>query len=703
MDAYTSTTCIFVQIRGVQSLYVELNCDGPVGPSAFCLGSKFPSAGTCCFLRDSIQMEVKQTMMKPPKETEKEPHHHRATFVTGIMIFVMVLLAAQMGNLTLLQQHQYKSAAEEQRTRTLPIYAPRGIIYDRNMEPLVINRAASSVFVRYPYYNEPDVLERLSTILGVPLSEIQKRVAQKKARQAYYEPVLIKEDLNPQQYATILERKLELPGVEIQAQPVRVYPYKDMAAHVLGYVGQINDRELQEKKSAGYIGGELIGQTGLESFYEDVLRGRPGIRQVEINNYFQPLAEVQSQAPEPGNSLVLTIDANLQRVAEKALDWDMWRIRNTIIGDGPWVNAKAGAVVVLDVKTGAVLAMASRPAFDPNLFAMGISESDYKKLQDPVLTPEINRAIHKAYQPGSTWKMMTSAAALSAGVIGPYDKIYCTGQYDKAGNPKDWTPYGHGHVDTIGALKNSCDIYYYEMGYRMGVDKLVEMAKQFGFGAKTGIDLGAENPGLLPDAENRTAIWEKELGDPWGIGHTVSAAIGQIVQTTPLQLARYTAALGNEGRVMKPYLVQRIVDPKGNVAKEFGSQQVGQVKLTPEHLRVILEGMAAVNSPTGTSDYAIYPLPGMRTGGKTGSAENPPRDDYGFYVSLAPLNDPQIATAVVIEQASHGSNTSAVARAIEAAYFKIKLAQNDPANIPAEYPNDSNGLRRKYRVVGTGE
>lgn len=642
--------------------------------------------------------------MDRPSEKETQHTHRRVTLLIAFVCVVLAMLVGQLGKMTLVQQDHYQSAAEEQRTRHLPIFSPRGIIFDRNMEPLAFNRSSSSVFIRYPYYKQLEILRRSSAIVGVPVAEIQERIDQKEALQAYYEPVLIKHDISPKQQAMLAERKQELPGVEVQVQPVRVYPNKDMAAHILGYVGRISDAELSQKKELGYIGGELVGQTGLEAYYESVLRGYPGVRQVEVNNYFKPLGEIESRAPKPGDNLVLTIDAKLQRVAEQALEWDMWRIRNTIIGDGPWPNAKAGAVVVMEVKTGAVLALASRPAFDPNLFATGISEADYKRLQDPVLTPEINRAIHKGYQPGSTWKMVTSAAALTAGVIGPYDTVYCSGQYDKAGNPRDWIPWGHGHVNTVSALGGSCDIYYYEMGYRMGIDRLVEMAKQFGFGSRTGIDLGAESPGLLPDADIRTRVWEQQLRDSWGVGHTVSASIGQIVQATPLQLARYAAALGNHGRVMKPYLVKRIVDAGGNTIREFVPQENGKVQVAPDHLKTILEGMAAVNSPVGgTSDYAIYPLPGIKAGGKTGSAENPPRDDYALFVSLVPLDDPQIATAVVVEQGAHGSNTSAVARAIEAAFLQVTLPNSDPAKVPAEFPTDLEGLRQKYRVVGTGE
>lgn len=635
-------------------------------------------------------------------KNSQEPLQRRAAMMTGLVLVIFTVLTAQLGRMTLFEQGKYLTAAEGQRMRSLPVFAPRGIIYDRNMQPLVTNRAANSVFISYPFYNRPEVLLRLSEILNVPLAKIQQQVAEKKELREFFQPIRVKDDITPEQYAVIIERKSELPGVEIQPQPVRVYPHEDTAAHVLGYVGEINREELEQNPD--YIPGDLIGQTGLEAFYERELRGKHGVRQVEIDMDNRPLGEVRSAEPQSGNSLVLTIDADLQRVAERALDWTMWRIRNLVHLDGPWPNAKAGAVVVMEVKTGAILAMASRPAFDPNLFATGISEEDYKKLQDPILTPEINRALHKAYQPGSTWKMMTSAAALDAGVIGPYDTVYCSGVYDKAGNPKDWTPYGHGHVHTVGALQGSCDIYYYEMGYRMGIDKLVDKAKEFGFGSRTRVDLGAENPGLLPDKETRTEIWERQLRDPWGVGHTVSASIGQIVQVTPLQLVRYAATLGNQGKVMKPYLVQKVIDAQGNTVKEFQPEQVGHVKIEPEHLKAILDGMAAVDTPPGgTSDYAVWPLPGIKTGGKTGTAENPPRDDYGLFVSLAPLNDPEIAIAVVIEQAAHGSSTSPVARTIQSAYFKVPLPAKDPARVPDEFPSNMAAVRRKFPVVGTGE
>ncbi|HLN61284.1 MAG TPA: penicillin-binding protein 2 [Symbiobacteriaceae bacterium] len=637
------------------------------------------------------------------KQTGAVKPHKRAAVLTGMVLVIVAGLAARLASMTLVEQQTFLKEAEEQRTRSLPTYAPRGLIYDRNMESLVTNRPSHSVSIGYPSYKQAEVLQRLSTILAMPLPEIEQLVAQKVARQRYFEPVHLKDDITQEQYAILLERKNELPGVEVQTQPVREYPNKDMAGHILGYVNQVSQDELTQENDEKHIPGELVGRTGLEAFYDDYLRGKPGMRQLEINNYFQPVAEMQAVNPEPGNSIVLTLDAELQRAAERALEWDMWRIRNTIIGDGPWPHAKAGAVVAMDVKTGAILAMASRPSYDPNMFAEGITEAELKRLHDPVLTPEVNRAIQTAYQPGSTWKMMTSAAALEHGVIGMYDKVYCSGVYDKAGNPKDWTPAGHGWVDTVGALLGSCDIYYYEMGYRMGIDNLMETAKEFGFGQKTGIDLGGENAGMLPDEKNRREIWELDRKDPWGIGHTVSASIGQIVNVTPLQLARYVATLGNDGKVMKPYLVEKVIDDKGQTVKEFAPQVVNHINVRPEYLQNILDGMAAVTAPvSGSSDFALYPLGNIRVGGKTGTAEYPPWDDYGFFVALAPIDNPQIAVAAVIEQAGHGGNVAAVPRAVLSSYFKVPLSKYDPANVPDAFPNDMAALRRMFKVVGTG-
>jgi penicillin-binding protein 2 len=609
----------------------------------------------------------------------------RSWVLVGVAFLVLLFLGLSLARLTLIERQEFTKEAQGQSIRVLQRVSPRGIIYDRAGRILVTNEAVNTAYIYYPHYKDQALLARLATLLGVPLERLQQRVQQKLSLQLYYEPVKAKEGITQQQYTQLIERATEFPGVEVHAEPIRLYPYKDMAAHLLGYVGEMSDAELQEYQGKGYAPDEKVGQIGLEAFYESQLHGIPGRQEVVINNYFQPIGIARSVDPQPGRNLILTIDAELQQQAERVLEWTMYRIRTLRLGDGPWPNAKQGAVVVMDAKTGAILAMASRPAFDPNLFTKGISEQEYAKLQDPFLTPMINRAVQKAYQPGSTWKMVTSAAALTYGAFGPYETYTCRGVYDKAGNPRCWLPGGHGSVDVANALRTSCDVYYYECGYRMGIDKLVQMAQNFGFGSKTSIDVGGETAGLLPTAKNREEIWAKELNDPWNIGHTVSSSIGQIVQVTPLQLARYAAAIGTGGELMRPYLVQRVEDSDGKVISETKPVVVGKVPVTSQTIALLQRGMLLVNGPTGTSDYGRWPLPQVGAIGKTGTAENPPRDDYGLFVSLSPANDPKLAIAVVIEQAGHGSSVCPVARGIEAFYHRVALTPGDPAIVPPNF------------------
>jgi len=594
--------------------------------------------------------------------------------MSGLITLALVALLAQLGNLTLWGQASYLAQATAQQTRTIPVFAPRGIIYDRNREELATNRPSYVLLVHYPYYNQPEVLSRLAEILNVPLETIQKRV--EKGKGAPYEPVRVMENLTTEQYTIILERHPELPGVEVRTEQVRYYPHGDLAAQTIGYVGEISDTELELYRSKGYRPGELVGQTGLEAYYESYLRGTPGAYQVPVDTNSRPIGPAQYQEPVPGKNLILTLDAKLQKVAERALDWQMYRLQTIPnVGDGrAYTNARAGAVVVMDVKTGAILAIASRPAFDLNLFVGGISEEDWNALNSDPNLPLINRAIQTAYHPGSTWKLLTAAAALQEGVTTPYEKVFSGRQYEPTGQ-RDWVPYGHGWVDVRNALRLSSNIYFYEMGRRLGIEKLVEYAKAFGFGSPTGIDLGGEAPGILPDEEYRKA-------NGWYLGNTTSAAIGQIFAVTPVQLVRYVAAFANGGKLMRPYLVQSIEDLDGTVLYTAQPQVTGTLPISEEVRRVVIEGMKMVDGPSGTSDFATWPLPGIKTAGKTGTAENPPYDDFGLYVGFAPADDPEIAVAVVIEQAGHGGSVSPVARSIYAAYFGVELPKNDPARIP---------------------
>lgn len=620
--------------------------------------------------KDEVPQRERTPVRKKTAATVKAGHF------LAVILVAFTGLAGQLSNLTLLQQRSYLVQAESQRTRTLPLFAPRGIIYDRNMKPLASNQAAYRLLVRYPYYNQSELVQRLSEILGVSPVKLQNRVDAQKGRP--YEPVELADRLTHEQYVQILERRQELSGVELESYSIRVYPQKQLAAHLLGHVGEIGPEQLKELEAKGYILGEVIGQSGLEAFYDSYLRGAPGVRQVEVNNAFEPLAEVQSVQPRPGLNLVMTVDAELQGVTERALDWQMHRLQTvTNPGDGhPYPKARAGAAVVVDVKTGAVLAMASRPAYDPNIFVGGISSRDWTGLNSPLM-PLLNRSVQAAYHPGSTWKMLTGTAALTAGLTTPEERIFSGAQYEPTGQ-RDWLPGGHGWVNLVDALRLSSDIYFYEMGRRLGIERQVEFARVLGFGRATGVDLPAEAAGFLPDSAYRD-----ENG--WWLGQTTSLAIGQIVTATPLQLARYTAALANGGKMMKPYLVQFAQDAEGRIVHQTVPEQAGTLPVSPEVLQKAIEGMKRVNLPGGTSDFAVWPLPGIATAGKTGTAENPGQDDYGLYVGFAPADDPQIAVAVVIEQAGHGSSVSPVARSIFGEYFGVQLPAGDPARIPDDF------------------
>lgn len=617
--------------------------------------------------------------------------------LSGVSIFVLV---AQLGNLQLRQQSYYAESAEGQGTQYLTARAPRGEIRDRNGIPLAVNRPANAVIVHYPFYDYQKhaeylkILKQASQITGVSLDKVLERVdARLSSKDRHlWEPILVQLDITPEQHAELVEKHDELPGVEVDVRPLRSYPQGDLAANTIGYTGAVTEEDLAANDD--YRGDDSIGKTGLEQAYEKYLRGREGKRRVQVDYRYAPTGDSNwIEEPIPGNNLTLTLDSNLQELAEKALDWQLFRIQNlyNAYDKRTWTNARAGAVVVLEVKTGAVLAMASQPSFDLNVFQIGNDKERDRVLTD-MPSRLWNRAIHATYSPGSTWKMVTGSAALHYGVVTPQEKVFSGPVYAPT-QQKEWLPSGHGNVDLRAALKFSSNIYFYEMGSRLKIDRLVEWADQFGFGRRTGIDLPEENPGFMP-----TKAYRDRATEPWTLGFTTSAAIGQIFTVTPLQLAQYVATLANQGKIMKPYLVQEIRGPEGNLIQSTEPQQTGKVPLPPEILKPIIDGMVLVNSPPdGTSDFAQWPLRGISVAGKTGTAQVGGQDDYGFYVAFAPVEDPQIAIAVAVEQAGHGASVSPVARTIFSHYFNLPLLPGDPATIPADFPVNKNELLKILR------
>lgn len=496
-----------------------------------------------------------------------------------------------------------------------------------------------------------------------------------------YMPVRLKTNVDMETVAKIEERRL--PGVYIEVEPIRNYIYGSMGAHIFGYVGEINQEELKVLRDKGYRPGDLVGKTGLEKVLEPYLKGENGGRQVEVTATGKPIRTLGEKPAVPGATVNLTIDAKLQQVAEQALQEQLIKLQTD--KRNPLPNAKRGAVVVLNVKTGEVLAMASVPSFDPNMFARGITQKEWESLANNPLKPMVNIAISEVYPPGSVFKMVTATAALEEKVTDEKEKIRDRGVYWTILPKKDWKPGGHGIVDMVKALAQSCNIYFYEMGRRLGIDAIEKYARMYGLGKPTGIELPGEKSGNVASREYKEKVFQKAEDKIWYPAETLDAAIGQgYHQYTPLQIATYISAIANEGYWMKPYLVKSIVDAKGNVIYERKPEVAGKVPVSKKTFEIIKQGMRGVVLPGGTA-YSVFADFPVSLGAKTGTAQwDIKKTPHGWFVAFAPFEDPEVAVVVFIEQAGSGGATGGpVVKAILSAYFNLdqKVEDADKDNI----------------------
>ncbi|MDI3480491.1 MAG: penicillin-binding protein 2 [Tepidanaerobacteraceae bacterium] len=484
-----------------------------------------------------------------------------------------------------------------------------------------------------------------------------------------YMPVRLKTDVDFQTVSKIEERRL--PGVVIEVEPIRNYLYGNIGSHIYGYVGEINQQELKSLKDKGYRPGDLVGKMGLEKELEPYLKGKDGGQQVEVTSAGKPIKVLGEEPPVPGDTVYLTIDARLQQVAENALREQLIKLQTDKFH--PFPNAKKGAVVVLNVKTGEVLAMVSIPDFDPNMFARGITQKEWQSIINNPLRPMINTAISETYPPGSVFKMVTATAALEEKVTTESEIIHCSGVYWTIAPKKDWKPGGHGNVNIVKALAQSCNIFFYEMGRRLGIDNIEKYAKMYGLGKLTGIELPAEKAGTVAGRDYKSSVFKRPEDKKWYPAETLDAAIGQGYHSyTPLQIADYVAAIANNGYWMKPHIIKSIVDADGNVVLEKKPEVAGKLNVSAKTFEIIKKGMKGVVSPGGTaySVFAKFPIP---LGGKTGTAQwNTSKTPHGWFVAFAPFDDPQIAISVFIEQAGSGGSTCGpVAKAILEEYFHL--------------------------------
>lgn len=578
-------------------------------------------------------------------------------------VVIFFILITRLWYLQILQGDSLRVQSESNRLRFVPVAASRGTILDRNGKVLVSNTPSFSVAVIPQEVKEKDALfASLSRYLQLDPSELQERWEKGKGRAKYY-PIIVAAGISRDQVEFLQENQLWMPGVDIEMKPVRQYPNGVLAAHLLGYLGEINEQELEANHFRSYNPGDYVGKSGLERSWEEMLHGTDGGRQIEVDARGRYLRTLSETKPTVGNSLVLTIDLVLQQAAEKAF------------GD------RAGAAVVVDVNTGEILAFASSPSFDPALFSGRMPPDIWKAYLEDKRHPLENKALKGQYPPGSTFKIITALAGLESGLIDERTTVNCTGAYEVGTDVfKCWDKKGHGRVDLKRAIRESCDVYFYQVGERLGVDRIAEMARRFGLGAPMGIGLENEKGGLIP-----TMAWKQEkFKKKWYRGETMPVSIGQgYTLLTPIQLATMTAAVANEGTVYRPFLVKRVVDPDGKVIKETRPEVLYRPQVRPKNFRLVKEGLlAVVNEPRGTGGAArLYEV---KVAGKTGTSQvvkqrGPNREvayqyrDHALFVAFAPYDKPEVAVSVVIEHGEHGGAAAApVAGAILRAYFEQK-------------------------------
>lgn len=584
----------------------------------------------------------------------------------GLAVLVIIgILAARLWYLQVLAGESYAALAEDNRLREVSVESPRGLIYDSHGDVIVGNRAALAVTAAPRTLEDTRLVTRLSQTLGVEREEIVRRLSDK--RPDPLKPRRIAEDVDMRTATAILERQSLYPGVEVHPLAARRYPYPGVASHALGYIGELSDVDLTDADFKRYEYGDIVGKTGIERRYESVLQGEKGFELLEVNAGGRPLRVVRTSDPSPGRSLQLTIDRRVQATTERLLARAVLDARR-----GKYKKARAGAAVVMDVKTGAIVAIASYPSYDPSAFLGGIPHAAWKRLNDPKSEyPLFNRAITGAYPPGSTFKPVTALAGLGRGIIGRQTSFDCEGKWTGMGQqwPKwCWRSTGHHRLSFVDAMADSCNVYFYNIGYafyRRDVqevrEELQDYARKAGFGSKTGIDIAGEVRGRIPDHEWKAAFNKNSPQyAPWLPGDTVNLAIGQgDVLATPLQMCRAYAAIANGGTLHQPYLVARILTPSGLVSHVTRPTVVGRLPISPTKLALVREGLEAVTS-YGTAAEAFEGFP-YRVGGKTGTSQVVGKDDYALFAGYAPASDPKYAAVVVVEQGGHGGSAAAPA------------------------------------------
>ena len=598
----------------------------------------------------------------------------RLGFAAFVVLGLFGLLASRFFYLQIKQYNHYQTLAENNRISLVPIVPNRGLILDRNGVVLAHN------FFVYTLEITPAKVKDLEATIAevgelVEISSVDRKRFKKFREQSHsFESVPIRTHLNEIEAAKFAVNHYRFPGVEIKSRLFRHYPLGKLGAHMVGYIGRINDKDLTKLETAGdlsnYKGSDHIGKSGIEQFYESNLHGTTGFQQVEIDADGHAVRVLTSTPPAPGDNLILSVDSKLQEIAETAF------------------GNYRGAMVAINPKTGEVLSYVSLPAFDPNLFVDGIDVESWKSLNESIDKPLINRPLRGIYPPGSTFKPFVALAGLEAGKRAPPFSIHDSGYFtlpNSAHRYRDWKPGGHGMVDIQRAITISCDTFFYGLAMELGIEKLTSFVRHFGFGRKTGLDIQGEIEGLLPTPE-----WKKRrFKQPWYPGETVIVGIGQgYTLVTPLQLAQATAILANNGVAMKPHLVMQIQKAITGETQMLPAVVQDRITLNPDNVEMVKNGMINVTLPGGTA-ASVGANAGYSIAAKTGTAQvigikqnekynestiNERHLDHALFIAYAPAEDPTIAVAIIVENGKHGGSTAGpIARKVMDYYLLGKV------------------------------
>lgn len=613
------------------------------------------------------------------EQNRQKSFTRRALLLGGAKAALLSALGARLYYLQVIDAERYRLLAEDNRI-SMRLSAPRrGRIVDRNGVPLAVNRQNYQVhLVAEQARNVDETLTALARIIPLD-SEDRARIKRELSGRRSFVPVRVKENLTWDQVSRIAVNSVELPGVVVEAGQSRHYPYGPTLAHIVGYVGAVSEQDLTGDPILE-LPGFRIGKNGIEKVHDEALRGRAGNTQVEVNAVGRVMQQISRVEGEPGHEVELTLDMGLQNYVHQRL-----------------IGERSASSIVMDAHTGDVLALGSVPSYDPSAFTRGLSADEWRSLIEDPLSPLTNKAISGQYAPGSTFKMVVSLAAME-NHIGPQEEVYCPGHMD-LGNHRFhcWKRGGHGRMNLYNALKQSCDVYYYEMSKRLGIDAIASMARRMGFGQTVGIDLPGERSGLVPTEDWKLA----NIGERWQGGETLIQAIGQgYMLATPLQLAVMTARLVNGGKAIRPHVTRRIKGVE-NITEEV-VEESPDLGLMPLQVQSILEAMDAVcNEQRGTAYSARIHLPGWEMGGKTGTSqvrristaeraagivrnEDLPwrRRDHALFVGYAPVQKPRYVCSVVVE---HGGGGGSVAAPI-ARDLLIETQRRDPMSVMPPSP-----------------